>query len=330
MTSSPEKPKASEWWEISELRNPQSAISLRPLFQLHLLVVLFASTTILGRLISLPAPAIIIWRTLLASMGSAVIVWFFQRRSARVTRRQLVGLLGIGGIVGLHWVCLFGAIKLANISIALTGLATISLFTAFTEPILEKRPIRPLEVALGLLVVLGLAMVAGFERSKWLGLGVALLSALLAAIFPVLNRRIVNGENELGPQAMVAWEMLGACLTLLLLLPLLSGHFTEPALAYRTLFDLKGLDWLWLLILAWVCTVFAHGYHIHLLRHLSAYTSNLAINIEPVWGIAAAALVFGEHKQLHAGFYVGTLTIILANVLHAAIPAWRRKRSRTA
>lgn len=300
---------------------------MRPLYQLHLLVIVFASTTILGRLISLSATATIIWRTLLAALGAAVMVGCFQRRSARVSRGQMFGLLGIGGIVGLHWVCLFGAIKEANISIALTGLATISLFTAFTAPLLEKRPIRGLEVALGLLVLSGLALIAGFERGHWVGLGLALLSAFLAAVFPVLNRKIVNGENELGPMAMVAWEMIGACLTLLLLLPLLIGEMNDPAKAYATLLELRGLDWLWLLILAFVCTVFAHAFHIHLLRHLSAFTSNLAINFEPVWGIAAAALIFGEHKQLHAGFYVGTLTIVIANVLHAAIPAWRRRRS---
>jgi drug/metabolite transporter (DMT)-like permease len=299
---------------------------LRPLYQLHLLVIVFASTTILGRLISLSATATIIWRTLLAALGAAVMVWCFQRRSARVSRGQMLGLLGIGGIVGLHWVCLFGAIKVANISIALTGLATISLFTAFTAPLLEKRPIRGLEVALGLLVLSGLALIAGFERGHWVGLGLALLSAFLAAVFPVLNRKIVNGENELGPMAMVAWEMLGACLTLLLLLPLLTGETNDPAKAYATLLELRGLDWLWLLILAFVCTVFAHAFHIHLLRHLSAFTSNLAINFEPVWGIAAAALIFGEHKQLHPGFYAGTLTIVVANVLHAAIPAWKKRR----
>ena len=116
-------------------------------------------------------------------------------------------MLGIGGIVGFQWVCLFGAIKVANVSIALTGLAPISLFTAFTAPLLEKRPIRTLEVALGLLVLSGLAMIAGFERGQWLGLGLALLSAFLAAVFPVLNRKIVNGETELGPMAMVAREM---------------------------------------------------------------------------------------------------------------------------
>ncbi|BCU75713.1 EamA family transporter [Luteolibacter sp. LG18] len=296
-----------------------------PLFQLHLLVVLLAATAILGRLISLPAPALVTWRTLLAAIGAALLVKMVRRRPLFVPRRQLMGLLGIGAIIGLHWTCFFGAIQLSNISICLAGMATISLFTAFTEPLLEKRPIRPLEVGLGLLIVAGLAMVAGFERGRWLGLLVALGAAFLAAIFPVLNRRVVN-TSDLDIQTMVAWEMLGACATVLILQPVLTGHLADPGTAYRGLLAFHGLDWLWLLILAWVCTVFAHGFHIHLLRSLSAYTSNLAINFEPVYGILAAALLFGEHKDLHAGFYAGALTIVMANLLHALIPRWRKKR----
>lgn len=259
---------------------------------------------------------LVAWRSALAAVGAAALLCFVKKRSIRIRPRQLAGLLGIGGIIGLHWVCFFGSIKLANISICLAGLATMSLFTAFTEPLLERRPIRPVEVALGVLVVAGIAMVAGFERGHWLGLVVAMGAAFLAAVFPVLNRRIVN-QSGLEVQAMVAWEMLGAHLTVMALLPVLTGHLREPAAAYRGLFEFQGLDWLWILVLAWVCTVFAHGFHIHLLRSLSAYTSNLAINFEPVYGILAAALLFGEYKDLHPGFYLGMLTILAANLLHA-------------
>jgi len=299
-----------------------------PLLQLHLLVALLTSTAIIGRLISLPAPMLVAWRTILAAIGAAIFITVIKRQSLRVTRRQLASLLGIGAIVGLHWICFFGAIQLANVSISLAGMAAISIFTAFTEPLLEKRPIRPLEVALGILVIGGLALVAGFERGHWLGLGVGLGAAFLAAIFPVLNRRLVNASG-LNPQAMVGWEMLGAHLTVMALLPflpLLDHQPFSPATTYAALFHLKGLDWMWLLILAWICTVFAHGFQIHLLRHFSAYTSNLAFNFEPVYGIVAAALIFGEHKDLHAGFYAGTLTIVAANLLHALIPYWQRRR----
>jgi drug/metabolite transporter (DMT)-like permease len=281
--------------------------------RLHLLVALFATTAILGQLISLSAPALVVWRTALAAAGGAFLVAVIQRRGVLPPRGRMLPLIGIGCIVGMHWMCFFGAIRLANISICLAGMATTSFFTAFTEPFLERRRIRPLEVALGLLVLMGIVMVAGFERGRIAGLLTALLGAFLAAVFPVLNRRIVN-QGKLDPLVMVVWEMVGACLICLVALPWLDG----PG-AYARLPELKGLDWLWLLLLAWACTVFAHGYHIHLLRYLSAYTGNLAINFEPVYGIIAAALLFGEHRQLHPGFFIGTGAILVANILHPLI-----------
>lgn len=291
---------------------------MKHLFQLHLLVVLIATTAILGELISLPAPALVVWRTLLAAAGAGLWVTLARRRPLWPGRRQAGALVGVGAILGIHWICFFGAIRLSNISICLAGMASISLFTAFTEPFFEKRRVRPFEVLLGLLVVAGIVLVAGVERGHLAGLAVALFSAFLAAIFPVLNRRIVRAGGD--PQAMVAWEMLGAAAVSLIVLP-----FFAPM---SSLFEWHGLDWLWLLLLAWVCTVFAHGFHIHLLRHLSAYTSNLAINFEPVYGIAAAALLFGEHRQLHPLFYAGVIAIVAANLLHPAL--LRRSRRGTA
>ena len=269
-------------------------------------MVLLATTAILGRLISLPAAGLVVWRTSLAASGALAWLILIRRENPWPGARRATAMLGIGAVVGLHWICFFGAVKLANVSIALVGLATISLFTAFTEPLLERRRVRPFEVLLGLLVMIGIAMIAGFEPGHLAGLGAALASALLAAIFPVLNRRLVTNGGD--PLMMVAWEMAGACAISLLLLQPLGGGL--PSLAWQ------GLDWLWLLLLAWVCTVFAHGYHIHLLRHLSAYTANLAINFEPLYGVLAAALIFGEHQQLHPLFYAGMLTIVAANLLH--------------
>ncbi len=290
--------------------------------QLHLLVALLATTAILGHLISLSAPAIVAWRTGLAAPAAALVAAVMFRRRVGLPWRQAIRVLGVGMIVGLHWICFFGAIKIANISICLAGMATITFFTAFTEPLMERRRVRPLEVLLGLLVVLGILLVARVEQTHLLGLGVALLGALLAAVFPVLNQHLVRCER-LDPVVMVAWEMAGACLVCLVCLPLFDG----PG-AYAAALDFHGLDLLWLLLLAWVCTVFAHAYHIHLLRHLSAYTGNLAMNCEPIYGILAAAVLFGEHRQLHPGFYVGASTIFVANILHPVILGQLAKRRR--
>ena len=290
--------------------------------KLHLLVALLATTAVLGRLITLSATGLVAWRTCLAAFGAALVA-LVMRRALWLPWRSAAALLGIGGILGLHWMCFFGAVKLANISICLAGMSTVSFFTAFTEPLMERRRVRPLEVWLGLLVVVGIVLVAGFEPDKLLGLGVALIGALLAAVFPVLNQHMVRQRRQ-DPLVMVAWEMAGACAICLICL-----QWSDGAGAYPALLDWHGLDWLWLLLLGWVCTVFAHAYHIHLLRHISAYTGNLAMNCEPIYGILAAALVFGEHRELHPGFYVGCLTMIIANLLHPLILG-RLKRQKVA
>jgi drug/metabolite transporter (DMT)-like permease len=293
-------------------------MSRRIHFQLHSLVALYAATAIFGKLISLTAPGMVVWRTLIAAIGAAVWVIGISNHSLRLPRKTVFSLLGIGALVGIHWMLFFGAVKHSNVSICLAGLATASFFTAFTEPWLEKRPIRPLEVALGLLIVLGIVMVAGFEKGHLTGFLLALGSAFLAAIFPVLNRRVVLRE-KLDPLVMVSWEMAGACAVSLGSLVLLEDKGAVAGLTH-----LRGLDWLWLLLLGLVCTVFAHAIHIHLLRHISAYTGNLAINFEPVYGIFLAAILFNEHRELHPGFFIGASTIFLANFLHPLITRMRK------
>jgi drug/metabolite transporter (DMT)-like permease len=292
--------------------------------QMHVLVLLFSSTAVLGALISLPAPVLVVWRTAIAAVAGGLLAVLLMRLRLFGPGPRIPALLAIGAIIGVHWMTFFGAIRVANISIALAGLATTSFFTAFTEPWIEKRRVRSLEVWLGLLVLAGLLLVAGFERGRLTGLLLALSSAFLAAVFPVLNRRLVH-QPGMEPQVMIVWEMVGACLTALAALPLL--HHVVPGGGpgpWSGLFAWQGFDWVWLLVLALVCTVFAHGFHIHLLRHLSAYAGNLANNLEPVYGILAAAVLFGEHRHLHPGFFAGTAAIVMANVLHPLLTRGRK------
>lgn len=281
--------------------------------RLHGVVLVFTATAFLGQWISLPAPAVVVWRTGLAALGAAAAALLASRRDLLPPPRTAAALLGVGAIAGLHWICFFSAARLANVSMCLAGMATTSLFTAFTEPLLERRPVRPREVALGCVVAAGILLVAGFERGRIVGLGVALVGALLAAIFPVLNRRIVRGGGDdwrPRPMVMVAWEMLGACLVALVVLPLLPGQG-----GWAGLLAWQGRDWLWLLVLAWVCTVWAYAIHIDILRHVTAFASNLATNLEPVYGILGAAWLLGEHRDLHPGFYAGAATIVAANLV---------------
>jgi drug/metabolite transporter (DMT)-like permease len=296
-------------------------VSRQGYIQLHLLVALYATTAIFGKLISLPAPEMVVWRTALAASGAALWVMVVSRKRLMLPLRTMMVLFGVGALVGLHWMFFFGAVKLANISICLAGLATTSFFTAFTEPLLEKRRIRPLEVLLGLLILIGISVVAGVERGQLPGLGLALAGAFLAAIFPVLNRQLVTREH-LDPMVMVVWQMVGAFLICSATLLVIEGQSSVPRL-----FALQGYDWLWLLVLGWGCTVFAHRVHINLLRQISAYTGNLALNFEPVYGILAAAVLFSEHRELQPGFFLGVAAIVLANFLHPLILRRDRRKS---
>lgn len=241
-------------------------------------------------------------------------LWLAAKRPAllRLAKSDILKSLGIGLIIGLHWICFFTAIELANVSVALVGFAATSLFTAFTEPFFDHRRVRAHEIILGLIVGGGIALIAGIETHYLLGLSVALFCAFLASIFPVLNHRLVN--RGLSSRALLVYEMSGACLLAALYLAL-APHidFQRPI----------SSDWLPLLTLALLCTVLAHTIHIHLLRRLSAYTSSLALNFEPVHGIILAALIFHEYQDLHPGFYLGALTIIAANI---AQPILERRR----
>lgn len=154
-----------------------------------------------------------------------------------------------------------------------------------------------------MLVAVGLALIAGVETKHHLGLGLAICGAALAAIFPVLNRKFVLAG--IAPETLLIWEMPGACLTALLVHPLFAS--------YGSLLQWQGLDWLWMFFMAVVCTVFGHAFHSHLLRHITAYASNLAMNFEPVHGILLGALIFHDYRALQPTFYLGAFTIIVAN-----------------
>ena len=251
---------------------------------------------------------LVTWRCLLAALGAFLWVVLMRDRKIWLGGKSIAKLLGIGAIIGLHWLCLFGAVKLANVSIALAGLATLSLFTAFTEPLLTRSRIRPFEVFLGLIVLAGICLIAGVETAPVVGLGLALLSAFLAAVFLVLNRTIVVNGGD--PMVMVGWEMVSSTLVCFLAVPIF-----DPAGFHALAFG-NPMDWLWIAILAFGCTVFAQALTNRLLRSISAYDFNLAANFEPVYGIIAAAIIFGEHANLKPAFYLGTSAIVFANLLH--------------
>ncbi len=230
--------------------------------------------------------------------------------------------MGIGCIVALHWLTFFGAINLSNASVALVALATTSFFTATLEPLVMGQRVRLAELLTGLVIVPAMALIAhGVDPSMHTGIWLGLASAVLAALFASLNKRLILKAD---PLQITTIEISSAWLFLTLgLLGAMSMPGIPAQLGFDTTLQMPaGMDWLYLLVLALVCTTFAYVLAIRALRHLSAFASNLTINLEPVYGIALAWLLLKEHRELGWEFYLGVCIIVVVVLLY---PVFRHR-----
>lgn len=287
---------------------------------LHFIVMIWGFTAILGLLISLPSLEVVFYRTLLASVLIGLgFAW--KKSSLRVSRTELWKILGTGVIVALHWVLFFGAARVSTASVCLAGMATTSLWTALIEPLANRKPVKLFEIFLGLMVLSGLYVIFRFELDYWLGLLMAVISALLGAVFSVINSKLTKRHE---PFVLTFYEMLAACLFAGLLLPLYTLVFPEESLQLIP----QGMDWLWLALLSGVCTVYAFSVSVELMRRISAFAVNLTINLEPVYGIILAVIIFGEKEQMTGGFYLGTLIILVSVLIYPVYNLYLRRKAR--
>ncbi|MEM7036381.1 MAG: DMT family transporter [Bacteroidota bacterium] len=274
----------------------------RAYVQIHTAVLLYGLTGILGDLISLPKPTLVWWRMLFAA-GFFLFWPGVVKQALAIPKRELLKLLGIGGLVAIHWVTFFGAIALTNVSVTLAVLATGAFFTAILEPIILRRAFRWHELLLGVIVVPGVALVYSSSSFEFVGILVALISAMLAALFSILNKSMVA---KFDPVTISFVELGSGWFILCLLLP--SYYLSVDELTFMP----DGMDPLYLCILAFACTSFAYVINLKALQVLSTFTVNLTINMEPVYSIILAAVLLAENKELHWGFYIGAGIIISA------------------
>ncbi len=278
-------------------------------FKLHFLVILWGFTAILGLLIKLSFIEVVFYRTLFSFLALVVVLQVGKVGFA-LPPREIAKLVLTGMIIALHWLLFFGAARYANASVSLIGLSTTTLWTAFLEPLVHKRRISIVELFFGLAVIGGLYIIYSDAFTYGLGLLMSLGSALLAAVFSVLNFGFVRRHS---PVSITFYEMIGAWLGTLPFLWLLA----EPG---QDLLRLPSLaDAGYLLILALVCTVYANSEATRLLRQFSAFASNLVINMEPVYGILLALLIFGRSEKMNASFYIGAAVIITVVFLYPVV-----------
>lgn len=275
------------------------------LIRLHIAVFLWGFTGVLGRLITLNEGWLVWWRMFITAIA-LWIYFFLSGKIQKVSLRDFLKIASIGTILAMHWLLFYGSIKYANVSIALTCLATTGLLSAIIEPLFFRRKINTSELLLGTFALAGIVIIYFSNLQFSIGIYIGLLSALATVIVSVLNKKIVAGYT---PQVITLYQLTGGFLGLTTLMPLYN-YLLHSDIQYP-----QNLDWLWLLILACFCTVLTFILYIGALNKVSAFTVNLTLTLEPVYGIILAFAVFQENKYLSSYFYIGFALILVAVLL---------------
>ncbi len=277
----------------------------KALIYLHIAVFLAGFTGVLGRLISLNE-SLLVWYRLLFTSVSMALLYLLQRSFPTVSVKSLGRIFSVGAVVALHWVTFYGSIKYSNVSVALVCFSTLGFFSAILEPAITEKKISLVEVLLGLLTVAGVYLIFHFDAQYKKGIAFGLVSAALAALFTVLNKGLLKKHP---PRTVTFYELTGGFVVLTIILPFYLGTFGQQ-------FSLpQGWDWLWLLVLSWLCTVLAFYLSLSALTSISSFTVNLSYNLEPVYGILLAFLLYHENEHLNNSFYAGLSLIVIAVVI---------------
>ncbi len=285
--------------------------------QLHFAVLLAGFTAILGKLIQLNEALLTSYRMLLSAIILAAFL-LYKKQLQKLSWKNTLRLFGVGAIISLHWVTFYGSIKYSNVSVSVTCLSTIGFFTSFFEPVIMRRKVDFVEVFLGLVAVAGVYLIFNFYPEYKMGIVFGIISAMLACIFPILNKKLLH---DFSPNTVTLYEMSGGFIALCFILPVYL-HFFPAAYYWPT-----SSDWLWLIILSGVCTVFAFNLSLKALKHITAFTTNLTYNFEPVYSIILAFIIFKENKFLGPGFYFGFALILLAVTLQM-MRVYQEKKTR--
>lgn len=287
----------------------------RDYLKLHFIVLLFGFTAVLGKLITLPSVEMVFYRTLLAALGMGVLM-ILLKKSFTVSKSDLITILLTSMIVAVHWITFFVSGKISNPSTSLVGFATCSFWAAIFEPLAKGKKIQFLEIGLGIVVLAGLCIILAFDFRYPLGLFLGVISGMTAAWFTVINSKLVS---RVSTYTITLYEMVGACVFIVLFMPI-----------YKATWALEGslnlspttMDWVYIAIMAWACSVYAYSTAIELTKKLSVFFIQLALNLEPLYGIVLALLIFGQQEVMSLKFYIGTLIILSAVVLY---PIMKRK-----
>ena len=273
---------------------------------LHIAILLAGFTGVLGKLITLNE-GLLVWYRLLITGATLWILMTLTKKIQSLSPKQILRISGIGFLSALHWVFFYASIKYANVSVGLVCLSAVGFFSSILEPVINRVRINLIELIFGILSIFGIYLIFHFDTHYKTGIILGVISSFFAALFPILLKLTMRQINM---QTVLTWQMTGGFLALSLVMPFYLKAFPVasviPSLS----------EFLWLLVLAWLCSVVAFQFSMDALKKLSAFTVSLSYNLEPLYGILMAFIFFKENKTLNQGFYLGLTVICLTLILH--------------
>tara|TARA_B110000977_G_scaffold9533_1_gene12604 strand:- start:3793 stop:4695 length:903 start_codon:yes stop_codon:yes gene_type:complete len=289
---------------------------------LHLCVILWGFTAIFGKLISYDSVSLVWWRLVVVNI-SLLIFMFLARKKLILNKSVFLQLAGVGAIVGIHWLCFFGGIKVANISITMISFSSGTFFTALIEPIVYKRKLNWNEIIIGVLIMLIISIIgiSEFENSEnpIVGIFLGTMAALTSALFSTFNGKLILKSNAFTISLMeLIFAFVLVSIGLFVFFPVPENLLTP-----------SSIDIWYLLLLGVVCTAFPFIASVEVMKKLSPFSVNLAVNLEVVYAIILGYFIFGENEQMTPTFYICSAMIFLLIIFNEILKRQRKKRKTT-
>lgn len=285
----------------------------KSILHFHFIVFIFGFTSILGVLIEKEAIALVWYRMLIASVFLTLFIFFFNKKKFEFSYNLLYKLVAAGFLIAAHWVSFFYAIKMVGVSPTLAMLSSGALMTAILEPIFYQRKILFYEVLFGGITMIGMFVIFKTSPDDWLGMLVALIATVLGVFFTLINGLLIKENSSV---IITLGEMITGVGFISLFL-LFGGGFDV------SFFTITTSDFLFLMLLGTVCTAYAITFSIEVMKQLNPFTIMLIINMEPIYGILLALLIFGESELMSSGFYIGLLIILFAIVSNSIVKVYK-------
>lgn len=272
---------------------------------LHLSVFIAGFTGVLGRLIELDS-AVLVWHRMAWAAALMAMFLIFRKELKRYRFQDICQMGGVGVLLCLHWIFFYASIKASNVSIGVVCFSLVGFFTALFEPVINKHRFSFVEFLFSILTVLGVYLIFHFDTRYRLGIAFGIISSALYALFAIANQHVGKRYET---KNMLFWEMVGGLVVLSAIFPIYN-YFLPVEKLLPT-----GLDYPYMAFMVVVCTIGLCLLQIIVLQKIDAFTANLTYNLEPVYSIIIAMLIFNEYQELNFSFILGIALIIISVVL---------------